>query len=184
MHNRAGLATEQRILSAARQLLAEKGLDGLTVKGICDQAGVRAGSFYNLFESKEQVVLSVVGEAIAASDPGLEHERAADLIEAYIRFITEQQQIARVYLMLAVTGGLTDQAIRKRILRHHQRRLDRFEQALLTENADLDPVETNRLAESVIAALEGYALHFSLDPSFDLAGHARRLLAGVPVGKG
>ena len=66
---RAGIRTEARIIDATRELLGEVGLDGTTLKAICDRAGVRAGSFYNLFESKEEVVLRVVGEAIAAVDP-------------------------------------------------------------------------------------------------------------------
>ena len=61
----AGIRTEARILDATRQLLGEVGLDGTTLKAICERAEVRVGSFYNLFDSKESVVLRVVGEAIA-----------------------------------------------------------------------------------------------------------------------
>ena len=40
----------------------------MTIKGICDAAAVHAGSFYNLFESKEQVVLTAVRDAIDTVD--------------------------------------------------------------------------------------------------------------------
>ena len=76
MRNRAGIETRERILGATQRLLAERGLDGVTIKGICDAADVHAGSFYNLFDSKEQVVLTAVREAITAVDPDSESAQA------------------------------------------------------------------------------------------------------------
>ena len=87
-----GIRTEARILEATRELLGEFGLDGTTLKAICERAGVRVGSFYNLFDSKETVVLRVVAEAIAAVDPDPAHlgtETLNDLVEAYIAFFED-----------------------------------------------------------------------------------------------
>ena len=47
----AGIQTEARIIDATRELLAEGGLKATTLNAICDRAEVRAGSFYNLFDS-------------------------------------------------------------------------------------------------------------------------------------
>ena len=68
MRYKAGLETRERILGATRTLVAANGLDGTTIKAICELAGVLPGSFYNLFASKEQAVLTVVREAIDAVD--------------------------------------------------------------------------------------------------------------------
>ena len=51
---KAGLQTRERILAATRELLGELGMDATTVSGICAKAGIGAGSFYNLFDTKEQ----------------------------------------------------------------------------------------------------------------------------------
>ncbi len=176
MRNRAGIETRERILEATRTLLSERGLDGTTVKAICDAAGILAGSFYNLFDSKEEVVLSVVTEAIAAVDPvGEGPETVTELVEAYVRFVTEQQTLARVYLAVAVSKGLQDPEMARRVLRHHEQRVERFRRALEAEG--VGPSEAALRAEAVAATLEGFALHALLDPSFDLAGHALRLVA-------
>ncbi len=176
MRNRAGIETRKRILEATRTLLSERGLDGTTVKAICDAAGILAGSFYNLFDSKEEVVLSVVTEAIAAVDPvGEGPETVTELVEAYVRFVTEQQTLARVYLAVAVSKGLQDPEMARRVLRHHEQRVERFRRALEAEG--VGPSEAALRAEAVAATLEGFALHALLDPSFDLAGHALRLVA-------
>ncbi len=184
MRNRAGLETRDKILSAAKTVLAERGLDGLTVKAICDRAGIRAGSFYNLFDSKEQVTLTIVREAITAIDPdpdrtGTDHVR--DLVEAYITFVESQPELAKVYLTIALSGGLTDGSLTQRILRHHQERLDRFFDALRRDRPDLDESAVRERSEALVAALNGYAFHEVLDPKFDFAGHARRLLSMEPA---
>lgn len=184
MRNRAGLQTRHRILTATRTLLSEKGFDGVTVKGICDAARIQAGSFYNLFSSKDEVVLEVVREAITAVDPdpeGAGTDTLEDLVEAYVRFVEGQEDLARVYLILAVGKGLTDPAMAHRMLRHHHRRVERFTAALLRRQPELTVEEAMRRVEALVAALNGYAFHRMLDPGFDFAGHARRLLTEVPA---
>ena len=144
MRNRAGLETRARIVDATRKLLSERGLEGTTVKGICDASGIRAGSFYNLFDSKEQVVLTVVRQAIDAVDPdpkGTGTDHLTDLIDAYVRFVTGDRELARVYFMVALSGGLTDPAIGARVLRHHQERVSRFSAALRRSDPTLGAEE-------------------------------------------
>lgn len=167
-------------MAATRELLGEEGLEGTTLKAICDRAGVRAGSFYNLFESKEAVVLRVVGEAIAAVDPdpdGQHTETISDLVEAYIAFITGEPLLARIYLQIAVSGSLGDGTLGKRFLRHHEFRMMRLSEAMQREATSLGRTEAEARSEMLVATLNGLAFHLLLDPDFDFAGFAR-LAAG------
>lgn len=176
--SKAGKATEARILAATRELLGEAGLEGTTMAAIGERAGIGAGSFYNLFSSKEEVVLLVMREAIDAVDPDPAHagtDTVADLADAYVRFITGEPLLARIYFRIAVGGALTDPALAGRVLRHHQRRVDRFAAALRRE-APFSPDESVARAEAMLATLNGVALRWLLDPRFDLAGQAHRLL--------
>ena len=182
---RAGIRTEARIIDATRELLGEVGLDGTTLKAIWDRAGVRAGSFYNLFESKEEVVLRVVGEAIAAVDPdpdGRHIDTVEDLVEAYIAVITGTSSLASIYVQIAVNGAITHGTLGQRVLRHHQRRLERFSEAIHRSDATLDEAEATRRAELLIATLNGLAFRLVLDPRFDFAGHARATLTSPVTG--
>jgi AcrR family transcriptional regulator len=179
MRYKAGLATRERILVAIRELLAEFGLDGTTVTAVCDRAEIGAGSFYNLFESKEQAVLAVVREAIDAVDPdpdGAGEDSVADLVSAYVKFITEEPQLSRVYIAIAVGGGLTDPEVASRVMRSHEVRVDRFRRALMRRRPDLSLDEATIRIEGLLAALVGLAVHHMLDPTFDFAGHALRLI--------
>ncbi len=176
---RVGLETRERILSATRDLLGEVGIEGVTLKAITDRAGVGAGSFYNLFETKEEAVLEVVREAITAVDPdpsGLGRERLSDLVDAFVEFMTgDQSGIARIYLQLAASG-LTDERMARRVARSHRRRVERFRDACVREHAELTPADAEARAEAILAALTGFAITSFIDPGFDFPTHARALL--------
>jgi AcrR family transcriptional regulator len=185
MRYKAGLETRTRILEATRSLIAREGLDGTTIKAICDQAGVLPGSFYNLFDSKEQAILSVVRQAIDAVDPDPDHkgtDSLADLVEAYIRFVTEQGDLARVYIRLAITGSANNPEIKGRTMRHHEGRVARFAAALAREHPMMSGAEVERRAETLVMALNGITLHKVMDPGFDVAIYARSLLGDALAG--
>ncbi len=175
----AGLRTETRIIDATRQLLGEVGLEGTTLKAICDRAGVRAGSFYNLFATKEEAVLRVVGESMRAVDPdpeGRGTETVADLVHAYVEFIRTQPTAAKIYLQIAISGALSDDAMRARVLRHHQRRITRYQEALRRHDTDLGEDAAIAQAQIILATLNGLAFNWLLDPEFAYAEH---MAAGV-----
>lgn len=177
---KAGLETQAKILDATRQLLGEVGFEGTTLKAICDRAGIQSGSFYNLFPSKDEAVLTVLREAITAVDPdpaGEGRDSVADLIAAYVTFVSEGDSLARIYVQLAATASTSDEHLRARVLRHHEQRIRRFADALGRERPDLASDETRRQAEMLIATLNGLALHWTLDPEFDLRSFAAAVLA-------
>ena len=180
---RVGLETRERILAATRRLLSEVGVDGVTLKAITDGARVGAGSFYNLFDSKEAAVFEVVREAIEAVDPDPEGEGTdtlADLVDAFVAFMTGSSPIARIYLQLA-GRGLTDPLIAARVLKSHRRRVERFADAWRREVPDITAAEAEQRAETMLAGLTGLGMTALLDPDFDMRVHAVRLLPASAV---
>lgn len=181
---RVGLQTRRRILDATREALAEEGLNDLTLKAITDRADVGAGSFYNLFQSKEAAILEVVREAIEAVDPdpaGLGREGVEDLTRAFVSFFVDRRTAlaARIYLQLALTGALSDATVATRVDRHHRARVERFAAAFAREHRQLDDEGAQVLAERLLAALMGACLTWVVDPDFPLEEHAEALLACV-----
>lgn len=53
-----------RILSAARDLVAQRGYDGMIMSEVAAQAGVSATTLYNLYNTKDELVLSALHELI------------------------------------------------------------------------------------------------------------------------
>jgi AcrR family transcriptional regulator len=56
--------TSARMVEAARVLFAQKGVDGTAISEITDTADVGFGSFYNHFNSKEELAEALLTEAI------------------------------------------------------------------------------------------------------------------------
>jgi len=171
-----GLETEAKIIDATRSLLAEGGLDAATLKSICDRAHVRAGSFYNLFDSKEEAVIRVIRESINAVDPdpeGAGTDTVDELVNAYIMFFKEDPELARVYVITGLSTEATGNGARRRFLRHHERRVQRFADAMSRANASLTQEQSAVSAEILLGALDGLAFRWSLDPAFDLERYAR-----------
>jgi AcrR family transcriptional regulator len=178
MRYKAGIETRDRILDATRSAIARSGLEGTTIKVICDEARVLPGSFYNLFDSKEQAVLAVVRQAIDAVDPDPEHvgtDTLEDLVEAFVRFLEDQSDLARVYIRIALSGA-NQSELNSRVLRHHEGRVQRFADALKRSTPDLTTTQAEARAETLVSALNGIALHRVLDPLFDVGWHAQVLL--------
>lgn len=48
--------TRDKLLKAAVDIVNKYGMKHFTVRNICDEAGLSTGSFYNLFESKDELV--------------------------------------------------------------------------------------------------------------------------------
>jgi TetR/AcrR family transcriptional regulator, transcriptional repressor for nem operon len=55
--------TRDRLVEAAAELLREHPYHSVGVQALCDRAGVRKGSFYHFFESKEELTLAAVDKA-------------------------------------------------------------------------------------------------------------------------
>ncbi len=72
-----GLRTEQkeerrdRILEAARQLIATKGYEALTMRDLAESSGVSVPTLYNLCGPKDQLLFQAVSEEVDATIDGL-----------------------------------------------------------------------------------------------------------------
>lgn len=60
------LATKHKIVTVARQLIAEKGINNISVQDITDKAGVAKGSFYTYFDKKEDILNELVYQNFSA----------------------------------------------------------------------------------------------------------------------
>jgi AcrR family transcriptional regulator len=63
--------TRAQLLGAARRLFAAQGVEATTIARIAEEADVGFGSFYNHFESKEELAEVVMGEALQGQKTAL-----------------------------------------------------------------------------------------------------------------
>ncbi len=74
-------ATRQRVIDAAREVFAERGVIGGTVEDICERAGFTRGAFYSNFADKEDVL-----EALFVR----EHARQAEHLDASLALVDQE----------------------------------------------------------------------------------------------
>ena len=58
--------TRGRLLSGAREVIAEHGVHGASVEDICERAGFTRGAFYSNFSDKDELVLALFADDRAA----------------------------------------------------------------------------------------------------------------------
>lgn len=113
----ADLRTDRRqaILDAALTVFANHGYHSASVSMIAKEAGVSKGLMYNYFESKEQVLLTLVNDLfdtvveLLKITPGevLTRERFIELIDVSIDIAVKEPQRWKLYMSLAFQPEVT-----------------------------------------------------------------------------
>lgn len=94
VHETRAQVTREKLLKAAIKLVNRDGMKQLTVRKICDEAGLSTGSFYNLFSGKEDLISYYLKYAFApyrekAVEEGKQYgpiERILILYRAYVEY--------------------------------------------------------------------------------------------------
>ena len=88
----AGKITEQTVLDmkrAATRRIAQHGFEGMNLRMLADDIGVKAGSFYNHIASKEELLYTLLADTMVELMAGLEQALAgsSDPVDALRRFV-------------------------------------------------------------------------------------------------
>ena len=116
-------ATRERLVEAARELLAEIGIQGATVESICERAGFTRGAFYSNYASKDELILDIFGrekvQMIALMQSAVDSEMGGDVdgvpaaLRAVDRFLAAYPRDRRSFLVQLefVTHGIRERAV-------------------------------------------------------------------------
>jgi AcrR family transcriptional regulator len=123
---RRRLETRARLLSAARQLFAEKGVGATRTGEIAERADVAAGSFYNHFADKDEVVAAVMAE-LTEEQGALVDARTSDLDDPaavvalahahFVRLAREDPHFGALVIQLDTSHRVMSKALGPRALR-------------------------------------------------------------------
>ncbi len=86
---------KQRIIDAARAIIARDGLDGLTTRGLAEAAGLTVPTLYNLIGDKDAIVSQTVERSVEAVWDRLEFDRRATPLDMANAVIDEAYQTIR-----------------------------------------------------------------------------------------
>ena len=109
----------ERILRATRQIMGERGYDGLTMRDLAAEARVSVPTLYNLFGSKDQILIAELEStagSIAAAVPsaGLSFmQRFLVAFDAGMRSIEQAPGFYRALTALVVTSEATQEMLQR-----------------------------------------------------------------------
>ena len=175
---RKKLATRQALQDVALRLVAERGLDQVTVEDISEAADVATRTFFNYFSSKEEALLGNLPEKVATVQRMVVDRPAGETpLEAVC-------QVLRT-MTLRLAERREERLLRQQVIERHPGLLARqlgeyasFEQALAAAVAErLGAGRTDALYCRVVAAVAVAAARSAV--STWMADKGRRPLAGM-----
>lgn len=191
-----GERTRNRILEAARRVLAEEGIDRFTTRRVAEMAGVSHGMCHYHFKDKRDLTLALVEHARRDWVEPLERivkgpGSAQDRTQKVISWMAEPAtiEVMRVHLAL-FWFALRDELVRARLADEYGRWRRPFV-ALFRELADelgLQDLDPEALGEGFASAADGLVQQQSLDPDIDtdriLTSLLERVVGRPPAGGG
>lgn len=167
--------TRQRLLAAAAEVFAERGIHGATVEEIAERAGFTRGAFYSNFGAKEDLIVALLDERVDADIRAMEEAMAADPSpQAFFEFLRSRtgrrSEEAKTWTLLSAEFWL-------HVLRHpelaptlaaRQRAgraaLARVIETLCAQLGITLPTAAEELASVMLAVDDGLVLQEALDP--------------------
>lgn len=108
--------TRQRLLDAAFQLMAERGIDAVAINEITEAADVGIGSFYNHFESKDAIYIALMDEVFEEFADALDQlvadvEDPAEVISVCVRHTILRARREPSWGRLLLREGLSERVL-------------------------------------------------------------------------
>jgi AcrR family transcriptional regulator len=171
-------ASEQRLLLAAAELIAEEGFAAASLQRIGTRAGYSRGLASQHFGSKDGLVQALIAAVIARSTALLESRPAAasplDEIIAYADVILQQIErdpLIRAYWVMMASAIANRLPLQTLFLAEHEKVKEQLSALISAGQArgEIDPwIDADAAALSIGSTLLGIGVECLLDPDLDL----------------
>jgi AcrR family transcriptional regulator len=167
--------TRARLIAAAGEAFAERGLQDVSIDELARRAGFTKGAFYANFDSKEQLFLAMLDDRFerraeemrraleTGEDPEVQARRSGDEFTASLSADPEWQ---RLFFEFAAHAA-RDEAFRVELVERYRRLRDAMAEDYARRAAALDftlPADPGELALMTFAMGNGLALERLLEP--------------------
>jgi AcrR family transcriptional regulator len=181
--------TREQVLDSARLLIAEHGVDALTIEGVAARAGVSRMTIYRHWGSALGLVDDAFDSSSAAADPipaAPSGSLRADLIEIYTGLAGRLADPERGALLAAFLAAAERDPVSRRSYRQFVTKQRHYVRAVLKDAVDRGELSDDtdlELAVDLLAAPPFYRRLVSGDP-INPPGYIERLVDTVLAGLG
>jgi AcrR family transcriptional regulator len=122
--------TRAEILEAAARIISEKGFDAASMQDIADSVSLQKASLYHHFDSKQEILLALLDQALdlliermegVMAQPVSPEEKLRQAVVSYLQILAESRNLSSVLL-------LEHRSLQPELRASHLPRRDRFEQ--------------------------------------------------------
>jgi AcrR family transcriptional regulator len=159
---------KQQILEAALQVFAEDSYHGSSIASVAKRANISKGLIYNYFESKEEILMTLVtelfDEAIALMDLDFEQpltkEKFTELIGKSLDVVVQNPKRWKLYMSLSFQPDVTPVLMEKMLPRVQPFMI--LMSNYFAERGHEDPMTMMRYYSAI---MDGVQLHILMDPA-------------------
>jgi AcrR family transcriptional regulator len=162
------MSTKDLIIQAATRLFAEKGYEGMTMKEIAREVGIKAPSLYAFFESKEDIFTHIyldiitrhldLASSVTRSEGLTVREQFEQMLKSIMEFQLQEPLQMKIYLRLL----LFPPEVFKVDLKAELLKLEQAEQEIFQRlfekgmaRGEIKPGDSSALAKLLICLLDG-----------------------------
>lgn len=157
--------TQAELLGAAQKLFEEKGFFATTVAEITDLAGYAKGSFYRHWASKDELILQLIEQKLAAyrAERAERLQKAASLDDAlegiwdFLETIVDDRNWARVFLEFTIHAS-RDEKLKAELAKRMYRLSDAMFADIVGEFVTTD-YAPEKIGALNTALFEGFLIH-------------------------
>jgi AcrR family transcriptional regulator len=153
---------QRQIVEAARKIIATRGMEALTIRGIAKEVGISEGDIYRHFTSKKEILLLLIEDIErtlletverAASVKREPVERLENVLKAHLSYAEQKRGVSSI--VIAETLRLADKELRERMFQVVNRYIDRIDKLL---DQGMESGQIRRDIDAHTAALTFFAL--------------------------
>jgi AcrR family transcriptional regulator len=163
--------TRQRLLISAARLFAKKGYEGATIEEIAEEAGFSRGAFYSNFESKNDLLRSLLQLHLETQDATrrgwADAPSAAEHVRTGARWLMERTEVELILFLEFILRGARDEKFRPVVAGYWQSVREMLSEQIekrAAEDGRPLPDKAENFASMVIAMGLGFALETLIDP--------------------
>lgn len=161
----------EKILTAARMLMAEKGTKKTSLADIAREVGISKGTLFYHFASKDDLVNDILADHFTTLVnitkqhlPHLENNARSQIFKMLFDLFTSDYDITRLDLYLLQEGIQGNENINQKFLERKRNWRKAIAEELETTFQIKDPIHLSALSTMLLAMIDGLAIQVLVEP--------------------
>ncbi|WP_410982041.1 TetR/AcrR family transcriptional regulator [Bacillus cereus] len=165
------VVNKQQLLQSAKEMIAEQGMEKLTLKAVAERTHVTQGTVYYHFKTKEQLLLEVTESFCKSSWSQVETDFSIEKALHSAKSRCTQDSMYHHLFFQLVASGLQNETIKEKLgdlLNYENQQLQKGLEKVWGESSPVEGISNEVWSVMCNALIDGLALQALLNPAFNI----------------